>query len=372
LASPIPKTIQAAVIRNTGAPWVIEDMELAPLRDDEVLVEMVGCGMCHTDIACRDGDYPVSLPMVVGHEGAGIIRETGAQVDKIKVGDHVVLSFDSCGGCPNCDSDKPAYCYSFFEINTSGRRIADQSTPLTQNGEPINAMFFGQSSFATFAIARMSNAVVIDKSLPLAQMGPLCCGVQTGAGAAVNSLGVGPGNSLLIFGGGAVGLSALLGARAVGAGEVIVVEPNAERRALAMELGATHVIDPSAGGDVLAEVRKLSGGVQFALDTTGRPDVVAVGIEALLTGGQLGLLGIPPADAMLPANMMSMLGRGITVKAIIEGDSDPQEFIPRMAAWYQEGRFPFDRMIKTFPFAQINEAAQASVSGAVVKPVLIF
>jgi Zn-dependent alcohol dehydrogenase len=363
--------VRAALLKTLGGPWVIEDVELAAPRADEVLVRMVGSGVCHSDIACRDGDFPVPLPIVVGHEGSGVVEEVGSGVTSVKVGDHVVLSFDSCGACPNCARHRPSYCYAFYPRNTSGRRVQDNSTPIFQHGEPVNAVFMGQSSFATYAVAREVSTVVVDKSLPLEIMGPLGCGVQTGAGAAVNSLGIRDGASFAIFGGGAVGLSALLGARAVNAGTVTVVEPNASRRALALELGASHVIDPAAGVDVLGRLREL-GGVQFALDTTGRPDVVAVAVEALLPDGLLGLLGIPPADASLPANMMSMLARGIGVKTIVEGDADPQKFIPRMVDWYRSGRFPFDRLVKTFPFAQINEAAQASLRGEVIKPVLTF
>jgi aryl-alcohol dehydrogenase/geraniol dehydrogenase (NAD+) len=198
--------------------------------------------------------------------------------------------------------------------------------------------------------------------------------VQTGAGAAVLSVGIKPGQSLAIFGGGAVGLSALLGARAVGAGTVIVIEPNVERGKLALELGATHVINPKECDDVLAKVRELGGGagVNHALDTTGIPAVVAIAVETMTANGTLGLIAVPPPEAMLPANMMSMLVRGVGVKCITEGDADPQTFIPQMIEWYKAGKFPFDRLVKTFPFSQINEAAHASETGAAIKPVLLL
>jgi len=332
---------------------------------------MVGTGICHTDLACRTG-FPVPMPIVLGHEGAGVVEVVGAKVKHIKAGDHVVLSFDSCGECRNCEQHQPAYCFTFYPRNLAGVRAADGSATLTQAGKPINALFFCQSSFATYALAREVNTVKIDKDLPLEIMGPLGCGIQTGAGAAVNAMGVKDGDSLAIFGGGAVGLSALLGARAVGAGTVIVVEPNVARGKLALELGATHVINPKETADVLAKIKELAGGVNYALDTTGIPAVMAVAVEALLPKGVLGLLGVPPPEATVPANMMSMLVRGITVRYIVEGDSDPQEFIPRMAAWYKAGKFPFDRLVKKFPFEQINEAAHASETGEVIKPVLIF
>ena len=362
---------RAAIVREVGAAWTIENVEISAPRADEVLIKMVGTGICHTDTACRTG-FPVPMPIVLGHEGSGIVEAVGAAVNKVKVGDHVVLSFDSCGDCLNCKKDQPAYCYTFYPRNLAGVRSSDGSPTVTQDGKPINALFFCQSSFSTYALAREVNTVVMDKSLPLDILGPLGCGIQTGAGAAVNALGILPGESLAIFGGGAVGLSALLGARAVDAGVVIVVEPNAGRRALALELGATHVIDPKETPDTLAKIKELVGGVNYALDTTGIPMVMAAAVEALLPKGVLGLLGVPPPEATVPANMMSMLIRGITVRYIVEGDADPQEFIPRMAGWYKAGKFPFDKLIGKFPFDQINEAAHAAEKGGVIKPVLIF
>lgn len=362
----------AAVLRQVGGPFVIESIEVAAPREHEVRVKMVAVGMCHTDLVIRDG-FPMPLPVVLGHEGAGIVESVGAKVTSVKPGDHVVLSFNSCDTCPSCADAKPAYCYNFLANNFSGLRPDDGSTPLSQNGAVIQGNFFGQSSFGSIAIAHERNTVAIDKSLPLDIMGPLGCGIQTGAGAVVNSLGLKAGQSLAIFGGGAVGLSGLLGARAIGAGTVIVVEPNEGRRKLALELGATHVIDPKAEADVLAKIKELSGGgVNHAFDTTGIPAVIGVAVETMLPNGMLGLVAVPPPDAMLPANMMSMLIRGVGVKYITEGDARPKEFIPQMVAWYKAGKFPFDKLVTKFPFAQINEAAHASEKGGAIKPVLVF
>ena len=363
---------RAALVRNVGGPFTIETIEVAAPREYEVRVRMVATGMCHTDMVARDG-FPVPMPIVLGHEGAGVIESVGAKVSSLKPGDHVVLSFNSCADCPSCGTAKPAYCYNFLAHNFSGVRPADGSSPLSQKGDRISGNFFGQSSFGTYAIAHERNTVRVDADLPLELLGPLGCGIQTGAGAAVNSLGLKEGQSLAIFGGGAVGLSALLGARAISAGTVIVIEPNAGRGALALELGATHVINPRETADVLAKIKELSGGgVNHALDTTGIPAVVAVAVETMLPNGMLGLIAVPPPDATLPANMMSMLIRGVGVKYITEGDADPQAFIPRMLGWYKAGKFPFDRLITKFPFDQINEAAHASEKGQAIKPVLVF
>jgi aryl-alcohol dehydrogenase/geraniol dehydrogenase (NAD+) len=363
---------QAAIVRAVGGPFIIEAIEVAAPREHEVRVRMVAVGMCHTDLVARDG-FPVPMPIVLGHEGAGVVESVGSKVSRLKPGDHVVLSFNSCADCPSCGAANPAYCYNFLAHNFSGVRPADGSSPLSQKGERVSGNFFGQSSFGSYAIAHERNTVKVDSNLPLELLGPLGCGIQTGAGAAVNSVGLKKGQSLAIFGGGAVGLSALLGARAIGAGTVIVVEPNAERGALALELGATHVINPKETADVLAKIKELAGGgVNHALDTTGIPAVVAVAVETMLPNGMLGLIAVPPPDAMLPASMMSMLIRGVGVKYITEGDADPQQFIPQMIEWYKAGKFPFDRLIKKFRFDQINEAAHASEKGTAIKPVLVF
>jgi aryl-alcohol dehydrogenase/geraniol dehydrogenase (NAD+) len=363
---------RSAVVRKIGGPFAIEEVDVAPPRDFEVRVKIVGVGMCHTDMLARDG-FPVPMPIVLGHEGAGVVESVGAKVKRVKPGDHVVLSFNSCGDCPTCAEAKPAYCHAFLPHNFGGIRPADGTTALSQGADKIHANFFGQSSFGTFAVAHERNTVPVDKSLPLEILGPLGCGIQTGAGAVANSIGLKAGQSLAIFGGGAVGLSALLAARALDAGMVIVVEPNADRGKLALELGATHVVNPKETPDVLARIRELSGGgVTHAIDSTGIAAVVAVAFETMASGGTLGLIAVPPPDAVLSINLLNFLVRGVSVKSITEGDADPQAFIPRMLEWYRAGRFPFDRLISRFPFDQINEAAHASEKGTAIKPVLVL
>jgi Zn-dependent alcohol dehydrogenase len=202
----------------------------------------------------------------------------------------------------------------------------------------------------------------------------LGCGIQTGAGGVMNSLKVRAGRSIVIFGAGAVGLSAVMAAKVVGASAVIVVEPNPSRRALAAELGATLTLDPRDGSDILAAIKAGGGGagVDYALDTTGIPALANLSTDALLPNGMLGLLGFPPPDAQMPMNMMGMFTKGVGLKFIVEGDSDPQEFIPRLVALYQAGQFPLERLIKTFPFEQINEAMASTENGSVIKPVVVF
>ena len=366
------KSARAAILRTVGGPFLIETIDVAPPRDDEVLVRMVGVGVCHTDIACRDG-FPIPLPVVLGHEGAGVVEAIGSKVTRLAVGDHVVMSFNSCGVCRACTIQHPTSCAQFLPFNFGGVRIADGSSPLSQRGATVHGVFFGQSSFASYAIARELNTIAVDKDLPLALLGPLGCGIQTGAGAVINSLQLKAGQSLAIFGGGAVGLSALLGARAIDAGQVFVVEPNARRRALALALGAAQAFDPLDGGDVVAAIKDAGGGgVDHAIDTTALSSVVGLALNCIFPGGTLGLVGIPAPDAAIPASLLDLLVKNVTLKSIVEGDANPPEFVPRLLGLYKQGRFPFDKLITTFPFEEINAAIHAAESGEVIKPVLRF
>ena len=361
----------AAIARAPSDPLTFEQVSLQSPKADEVLVKIVASGVCHTDLVCLQQDTPVPLPMVLGHEGAGIVVEIGSAVQDLSPGDHVVLSFNSCGECPSCESELPSYCYTFMENNFSGSR-GDGSGTMEQNGEPVSANFFGQSSFATMAIANVRNTVKVRKDLPLKVLAPLGCGIQTGAGTVLNSLPVTEASSLAIFGGGAVGLSALMAAKMIGAAPVIVVEPLAVRRALALELGADHVIDPFAVENIVEEIQTLVGGVDFSLEMTGIPEVVRQCIDVLKPLGTCALVGAAPLGAEIGLNIMEVLVPGRKIIGISEGNSDPRTFIPRLIKDYEEGRFPFDRLIDFFSFDKLNEALAAQKSGQSIKPVVLM
>lgn len=363
---------QAAVLRNTGGPLQLESIEVGPPAADEVLVRMVGVGICHTDIVCRDG-FAVQPPIVLGHEGSGIVESIGSAVTSLKVGDRVVLSFNSCGQCPSCADDHPATCAQFLPFNFAGVRLADGTTPLAKNGEPIKGMFFGQSLFATFAIAREVNTVKVPDAVPLEILGPLGCGVQTGAGAVINSLAPAQKDSLVIFGGGAVGLSALMGAVAIGVSRIFIVEPNPARRELAKELGAHYVLDPRDGSNIVDVIQQVTGGgVKFAIDTTGIPAVLGQAVGCVVSGGTLGMVGVPAPTGQFPFTPLDLLIKGVTLRPISEGDANPKEFIPKLIEMYKQGIFPFDKLVTKFEFSNINEAMHAAETGAAIKPVIVF
>jgi aryl-alcohol dehydrogenase len=303
---------------------------------------------------------------VTGHEGAGVVEQVGPGVSGIAVGDHVVLSFDSCGTCANCMAGVPCYCETFLARNIFGRQLDGGSSAQDVNGADVATRWFGQSSFAHHAIATARNTVVVDPSLPLELLGPLGCGIQTGAGSILVALDVQPDTAVAVFGAGAVGLAAVMAAKVAGASSIVAVDLHQARLDLATELGATHTM--LGGDDLVARiVEATGGGVHTAFDTTGVPAVMLQAIGATRMNGKVGLVGVQTGDLVLDA--ASWIGK--TLVNILEGGVDPQTFIPRMISLWQDGRFPFDRLIETFPLAEINEAEQASLSGAVVKPVLV-
>jgi aryl-alcohol dehydrogenase len=363
--------IIAAVAPTVGAQFDLRTVTIAPPGPGEVAVKIAGSGICHTDIGVRDGHLPFPLPGILGHEGSGIVTHLGKGVTGIQVGDKVALSFDSCGHCTQCGKGAPAYCLNFMAHNFAGGRL-DGSSTISADDKPLGSNFFGQSSFATHAIAHQRNVVKLPDDAPVELAGPLGCGIQTGAGAVLNSLDVEPGASLIVAGAGSVGLSSVLAAVVRKVGTIIVVEPNGSRRQLALDLGATHAIDPAAG-PLSDQVRAIAPlGVDYAIDTTAIIAVLEQLVASLAVRGTLGLVGVP-ADltAALPISVFQAQLFGITVRGIVEGDADPQTFIPHLLDLHRQGRFPFDKLITTFPFSQINEAVQAQLDGEAIKVVLL-
>jgi aryl-alcohol dehydrogenase len=360
--------ITAAVLRDRTGRYEIEDVTLADPEPEQIVVRIVGVGHCHTDLLVRDEHSKSALPLVVGHEGSGIVETVGANTDGIAVGDHVVMSYDACRRCANCLSGHPAYCDSFARRNFGNARAHVPAVMHDKHGLPVFSRWFGQSSFATHALVAARNVTKVDTDLPLELLGPLGCGILTGAGAVIQSLGVAAGTSIVIVGVGAVGLSAVMAARLCGADPIIAIDLHVRRLQLARELGATHTII-GTDGDAPAQVRALTdGGVQYALDSTGAPAAIAAAIGFLRPTGVCGLVGLSTDALVLPPAALAV---GRTVTGIVEGDVVPQTFIPRLLRFWRQGRFPFDKLITKFGLDQINEAEKAAISGDVIKPVLL-
>jgi aryl-alcohol dehydrogenase len=351
--------IRAAVLRAAHAPLRIETLELEGPRDDEVLVRIVASGICRTDIDLRDEWRRSAGAVVLGHEGAGVVQQVGRKVKGVRRGDHVVLSYQSCGRCRACRRGRPAACARLEALNFGFQRL-DGSNALGRSG--VRGHFFGQSSFATYALATARNLVKVSKQLPLALLAPLGCGLQTGAGTILNSLAVPAGASVAVFGTGSVGLAAVMAARLVRANPIIGVDRVPKRLKLARELGATHTIDARRVG-VAERIRAITGGgVDYLLEITGDPAMYRLAIEMLNPHGRLALIASPDGNRTL--------SQGRRVVSIVQGDAVPQEFIPRLIALWKSGRFPFDRLVKFYEFRDINRAMAAARRGSVVKPVL--
>lgn len=361
--------VYAAVTRAVQAPLSLELLELEEPRPSEILVRVVATGVCHTDIAMRDQIFPVPQPIVLGHEGAGVVERVGSGVSKVAPGDHVVMTYNSCGFCPSCTEHAPTYCYDFFGHNFGGAR-GDGSSALSAAGERVHANFFGQSSFANFALCHERNVVKVTKEIDLALLGPLACGVQTGAGAVINALRVGVGHSFAAFGTGSVGLSAILAARVAGATTIVGVDLNDARLELARELGATHTFNPARENVPEAIVKATGGGVNFALEATGIPAVIRQAVDSLAPRGTCGIVGAAAPGSEVSLDILNIMTAGRALRGIVEGESTPEVFIPALIALYAQGRFPFDRLVTFYPFERINDAIHDSETGAVVKAVV--
>ena len=362
--------ISAALTTRPDSLDIVE-LDLAGPRDNEVLVRIVATGVCHTDLKSASAVSPVPRPVVLGHEGAGVVERVGSAVTKVVPGDHVVLTFAYCGQCRPCLDAEPAYCDNQWPLNFGCTRPNGESY-LHRHGEPVHGDFFGQSSFATHAIADHRNVVKVRSDAPLEKLGPLGCGVQTGAGAVLNDFKLRPGQSLAVFGVGTLGLSAVMAARLAGASRVIAVDRHAHRLKLAAELGADAVIE-TADAPATGEIKQLTGGqgVDFALDTTGVPAVMRQAIDVLAPRGECGYVTSPWTGEDFPIPIRQLL-LGRKVRGIIEGNSNPDLFIPRLVDLYMQGRFPFDRLIRFYPFAEIAHAFHDAETGASIKPVLMM
>jgi aryl-alcohol dehydrogenase len=310
---------EAAVVDEKGGPFRIRTVNVTAPRPEEVLVRIVATGVCQTDAHSRSQNYPVPLPVILGHEGAGIVESVGSEVRDIAPGDHVALSFPSCGRCRSCRAGAPANCEQGFQLSFGAARL-DGSNAYAGSG--VHGHFFGQSSFAHFALANERNTVLIPDDIPLTLAGPLGCGMQTGAGAVLNSLHVGAGQSIAVFGTGAVGLAAVMAAKAVGATTIAAVDVNDARLTLAEELGATHLVNGRQQdvGDRLRKIRP--SGFDHVLEITAIPAMLALAVEVLGPMGIAALIGGAPAGTTAPIDMNTLLNGGRVLRGIAQGSGE--------------------------------------------------
>jgi len=355
-------SVRAAVTETPGAPMRLEALRMDPPGPGQVRVRIAACGVCHTDMVMRDGELPVPFPVVLGHEGAGTVEAVGPGVAAVSPGDTVLMSFASCGACSSCHDSQPGYCAEFFPRNFLGAVPAGQGG-LWRGDQRIGSEIFGQSAFATYALAHENNVVKVDPDLPLEILAPLGCSIQTGAGTVLKSAGLRPGESIAIFGAGAVGLSAVMAARIAGAGRILVLDRHPARLELATELGATETV--TAPEDI-------TGLFDCIIDTTGATGLLEPAVAMLAQRGTLALVGAYPPGAVLPLDCSAVMSMGRRIVGIVEGGADPQQFLPELLAHYRAGRLPLEKLVRTYSFDQIEQAIHASETGEVIKPVLVM
>ena len=360
--------IKAAVVREAGAPFTIEEVELAAPKADELLVRIKAAGVCHTDEAGRAGELPFPFPVVLGHEGAGIVEAVGSSVTDFAPGDSVCMSFGVCGSCKPCLSGKPYACEHMFPLNFGGK-MPDGTSRLSQNGKELSC-FFAQSSFATYAVVNQRSVIKVDGDIDLGLAAPLGCGIQTGAGCVLNVLKPEFDSSIAVFGIGPVGLSAIMAAKIVGCSKIVAVDKIPSRLALAKELGATDIVNGDLTKDMAGDLMAMTGGkgLDCAIDTSGSRFLANVALNALSYTGKLMLAA---GNTVLQLTTGAILGAK-TVMGVNEGNSIPKVFVPQLLRYYKAGQFPIDRLISFYPFEQINEAFEASHQGGTIKAVLRF
>lgn len=361
--------ITAAVLREAGTAMSLETLSLDDPRPDEIVVEIAGCGVCHTDLSFRDGAWPYPLPAVLGHEGAGTVVAVGSGASALAVGDRVVLSFGFCGQCPACLSGSPATCPNAPLINMRGSR-SDGSVTLSHNGQSVHGSFNGQSSFASHVLTEERFATKLPDSISLELAGTLGCGVPTGAGSILNVLRPQPGSTLAVFGLGAVGLSAVAAARFSGCSRIVGVDLNPARLELAQEFGVTDVVDAGAEDSIQAVQRLIPGGVDGAIEASGTERALRDAFMSTKSTGTTVLVGAAPVGTQYEIDSVSLLS-GRTLRGCTMGLANPRVFVPQLIGMWQKGLLPIEKMSTRYKLGDIDKALAAAADGSVVKPVLI-
>ena len=373
-------TARAAILSAMGAPrpyadsrpLAIETVALRPPGPGEVQVAIKAAGLCHSDLSVINGDRPRPLPMALGHEAAGVVEALGPGVDDLAVGDHVVMVFmPSCGHCAPCAGGRPALCEPGAAANGRGELLGG-GRRIFREGEPVNH-HLGCSAFADRAVVSRRSLVRVDPDLPFEEAALFGCAVLTGVGAVVNTAQVRAGQSVVVVGLGGVGLAAVMGALASGASPVVAVDLSEDKLALARALGAVHAVNAS-DADAVDQVRALTGGgADFAFEMAGSVRALDSAWRMTRRGGTTVTAGLPPPEAALAVNVVSLVGEERTLKGSYIGTCVPSRDIPRYIALYRQGRLPVDRLMSgAIALDDINAGFDRLADGEVVRLVVRF
>ncbi|NNF17708.1 MAG: zinc-binding dehydrogenase [Gammaproteobacteria bacterium] len=354
-------------------PLQIEELELAPPGATEVLVEVGGAGLCHSDLSVIDGSRPRVMPMVMGHEASGIVRDVGSSVSNLRVGDHVVFSFmPACGHCVTCASGRPVMCDAGANANASGALLSGERRFVRSDRTCLHH-HLGVSAFSEYTVAAQESVVKIDPELPLEIAALFGCAVMTGVGAVFNTAGVQPGRSCAVFGMGGVGLSAIMGARAAGAYPTIAVDVLDAKLAIAKEVGATHTINALQDDPVEAIGEITGGGAAYTIEGVGSETALVQAYHATARGGTTVTVGLPHPKKLFSIPAVSLVADEKTVKGSYMGSAVPARDLPRFIAMYQAGLLPVDKLLtSTITLDQINAAFDALARGDAVRQVITF
>ena len=340
---------------------VVDDLEVRDIRPDEVRVRIMAAGVCHSDVSVVDGTIPFPTPVVLGHEGAGVVEQVGDGVSHVAVGDHVVLStLGNCGACAACDSGKPTHCRTSF---------GKLSRPFTWQDRKT-FQFANTGVFSEATVVKGRQAVPISKEVPWASASLIGCGVLTGVGAVLNRARVGQGESALVVGIGGIGLNVISGLALVGAHPVIAVDTNPAKESIAREFGATHFIDASASDTAEAVKEITPNGVDFAFECVGHPAIIRQSIDLLDWGGTAVILGVPKLGTEASFVVQGMYNDK-TIMGCRYGASRPHLDIPRYVELYQAGRLKLDELVKkTYPMADVQQTLDDLHAGTLARGVL--
>ncbi|MGI8456779.1 MAG: zinc-binding dehydrogenase [Propionibacteriaceae bacterium] len=364
--------MRAAVLRETGTPLHLEDVELDPPRTGEVLVRVEAAGVCHSDLHYLTGDLTAKLPIVVGHEGAGIVESVGPGVGgRVVVGDRVALLWrPRCGECDACVAGNPVLC-RFGRVLAMTNGLMDGTTRLHGNGERIHHLM-GVSCFAERVVVSATSVLKVPDGVPPEIAAISACAVITGVGAVLNAVDRPAGRPLAVFGAGGVGLAAVMGAALTGAHPVIAVDLDPRRLELARRVGATDVVD-ARRSDVVDQVLQLSGGgVPWAVDAVGRPETMRQAVDSLAPAGTLVAIGLSRADATFAVPVNDLVQRQKRIVGSLYGSSNPRLDLPRIFALYLAGRLPLDELVGgRRPLAEVNEAYADLRGGGVGRTILV-
>ncbi len=344
-------------------------MRLDTLQDDEVLVEIMACGICGMDV---EATALMGPPCILGHEGAGVVADVGSRVNAVKRGDRVILGYGFCGHCHPCRSSQPYHCDAGWELTFGGTREDGSTTAFAADGTPLAAAFFQQSSFARHAITPARCVVPIADDVPWHVAAAIPCGFMTGVGTAWNLLDIDADSTLLVNGAGAVGLGAVAGARIAGCGRIVAVDLVSRRLDAAIEFGATEALNPRHEDLAAWRGTNLPRGFSHVVDSTGNRQAFEASVDSLATGGQMAYATLPAPMEEFSFKPFPLFVRGATVKAISFGSSSPAGILPRMLQLWREGEFPVASAVRTWRLESINEAVATGVGGDVIKPVLIM